>query len=130
MIALLGPPPKQLLARSDALAGVQWPNAVKNETGRLCSNGREYFDGPFFNENGRQCRHLKWIMCLFPDLIFLTGEFLHDDLLPTRKLEDSITTLEEEERQAFLSFVNHMLAWLPEDRQTAGELMEHPFLNG
>ncbi|RLL95593.1 hypothetical protein CFD26_102340 [Aspergillus turcosus] len=109
MIALLGPPPKQLLARSDAMAGVQWPTAVKNEAGRLCSNGREYFDGPFFNEN---------------------GEFLYDDLIPTRKLEDSIMTLEEKERQAFLSFVNHMLAWLPEDRQTAGELMEHPFLNG
>lgn len=68
--------------------------------------------------------------CFVSDSTTLAGEFLYDDLIPTRKLEDSIMTLEEKERQSFLSFVNRMLAWLPEDRQTAGELMEHPFLNG
>ncbi|EFW16073.1 hypothetical protein CPSG_07123 [Coccidioides posadasii str. Silveira] len=107
MIALLGPPPKELLAKSDAMAEFSWPNPIMNETGRLCRNGREYFNGPFFNEN---------------------GEFLYDDLIPARKLEDSIPSLKQKERQAFLSFVTLMLAWNPDDRQTAGELMEHPFL--
>ncbi|KAL4998792.1 kinase-like domain-containing protein [Aspergillus recurvatus] len=109
MIALLGPPPKELLAKSDAMAEFSWSNPIMNETGRLCRNGREYFNGPFFNEN---------------------GEFLYDDLIPARKLEDSILYLEQKERQAFLSFITLMLAWHPEDRQTAGELMKHPFLNG
>ncbi|KAH1424263.1 hypothetical protein KXX32_006990 [Aspergillus fumigatus] len=107
MIALLGPPPKELLAKSDAMADFKWPNSIRNERGQLSRNGREYFEGPFFSER---------------------GEFLYDDLIPARKLEDSIQLLEEEERPVFLSFIRKMLTWLPEDRQTASELMEHPFL--
>jgi serine/threonine protein kinase len=109
MIALLGPPPKELLAKSDAMTEFKWPKSIRNEGGKPSRNGREYFEGPFFNKN---------------------GEFLYDDLIPARKLEDSIRLLEEEERPVFLSFVKKMLAWLPEDRQTAGELMGHPFLIG
>ncbi|KAK9571763.1 hypothetical protein V6Z88_000140 [Aspergillus fumigatus] len=107
MIALLGPPPKELLAKSDAMADFKWPNSIRNERGQLSRNGREYFEGPFFSERGK---------------------FLYDDLIPARKLEDSIQLLEEEERPVFLSFIRKMLTWLPEDRQTASELMEHPFL--
>ncbi|KAL3429875.1 kinase-like domain-containing protein [Aspergillus tetrazonus] len=51
MIAILGPPPKELLAQSDAMADFSWPDPIKNETGKLCRNGREYFNGPFFDEN-------------------------------------------------------------------------------
>ena len=62
-------------------------------------------------------------------LIKLVGKFLHDNLIPTRKLEDTIPSLPTVEREAFLSFVRQMLAWLPEERKTARELMDHPFLN-
>ncbi|KAL2861600.1 kinase-like domain-containing protein [Aspergillus pseudodeflectus] len=109
MIALFGPPPKELLAKSEAMAGFSWSTPIMNETGRLCKNGREYFNGPFFKEN---------------------GEFLFDNLIPQRNLEDSIRSLEHKERQAFLSFVTLALAWNLEDMRTASELMEHPFLNG
>lgn len=56
------------------------------------------------------------------------GNFLHEELIPARKLEDTIPSLEGKDREAFLSFVSNMLTWLPEERMTARELMEHPFL--
>ncbi|KAJ5084542.1 hypothetical protein NUU61_009121 [Penicillium alfredii] len=107
MIALLGPPPKELLTKADAMAEHRWPDSIQNERGKVCCNLRDFFDGPFFNEK---------------------GEFLHENLIPARKLEDTIPSLEEEERQAFLSFVRNMLTWRPEERKTARELMDHQFL--
>ncbi|KZF23536.1 kinase domain protein [Xylona heveae TC161] len=108
MIALLGPPPKEFLAKSGAMAQYKWPDALEDDAGELCSNAREFFGGPFFDEE---------------------GQFLYTDLVPARRLEDTIPSLAEKERVAFLSFISHMLTWLPEDRKTARELMEHPFLS-
>lgn len=65
-----------------------------------------------------------------PTLIHITvGNFLNNDLVPARKLEDAVPSLETSDREAFLSFIKQMLTWLPEERKTARELMEHPFLN-
>lgn len=55
MIALLGPPPTKLLAKSDAV--LQWkrrPGPDKNEEeGNIVSrNMRQYFGGPFFDKEG------------------------------------------------------------------------------
>lgn len=127
MIALLGPPPKELLKRSNDISQHDWPQPVTTERGEACNNARDYFGGPFFNS---EC---MWrptnlnkaqldVTDSFPD------EFLHNELIPNRSLEDMTTFLEEKDRQAFLSFVRDMLAWLPEDRKTARELMDHPFL--
>lgn len=55
MIALLGPPPKELLTKSDAMADFKWPNSIRNERGQLSRNGREHFEGPFFSERGGLC---------------------------------------------------------------------------
>lgn len=55
-------------------------------------------------------------------------EFLHNDLIPDRNLADTLPSLEEKEKENFLSFVKLMLAWHPEERRTARELAEHPFL--
>lgn len=52
MIALLGPPPPELIARSYSLRDFQWPEAVKREDGKICENAEQYFDGPFFDANG------------------------------------------------------------------------------
>lgn len=62
IIALLGPPPKKLLAKSNAMAQYKWPEAIENEAGKLCWNATEFFGGLFFNEEGRQsiydrCQH-------------------------------------------------------------------------
>ncbi|GIK01903.1 hypothetical protein Aspvir_005944 [Aspergillus viridinutans] len=108
MIALLGPPPKKLLVMSDSMAQVEWSPAITDERGKIYKNNREYFGGPFFDDDGK---------------------FLYDDLIPTRKLEDSVPSLETGDKEACLSFIKQMLAWLPEERKTAQKLMEHPFLN-
>lgn len=52
MIALLGPPPKALLAKSKAMSEHNWPQPVTNDTGKLCNNAQEFFGGPFFNAEG------------------------------------------------------------------------------
>ncbi|KKZ60947.1 hypothetical protein EMCG_04420 [[Emmonsia] crescens] len=108
MIALLGPPPGVLLAKSKAMSEHNWPQPVTNDSGALCNNAQEFFGGPFFNAEGKFC---------------------YNELIPSRCLEDTAPFLEENDREAFLSFVRDMLAWLPEKRKTARELIDHPFLN-
>ncbi|GKZ72108.1 hypothetical protein AnigIFM50267_008161 [Aspergillus niger] len=108
MIALLGPPPKKLLVMSESMAQVKWSPAIIDDRGNVYKNNREYFGGPFFDKE---------------------GNFLYNDLVPARKLEDAVPSLETSDREAFLSFIKQMLTWLPEERKTARELMEHPFLN-
>lgn len=49
MIALLGPPPRELLAKSNAMSGRNWPQPVAKDTGELCNNAQDFFDGPLFN---------------------------------------------------------------------------------
>ncbi|KKZ65630.1 hypothetical protein EMCG_08537 [[Emmonsia] crescens] len=110
MIALLGPPPPELLARSHSMRGYKWPEPAKREDGKMCESAEQYFAGPFFDKD---------------------GNFLHPELIPDRKLADTIPSpplLEEKDRENFLSFVQMMLVWQPEERKTARELMEHPFL--
>jgi serine/threonine protein kinase len=36
--------------------------------------------------------------------------------------------IEGEEKEVFLDFVRSMLRWVPEERKTATELLEHPWL--
>lgn len=56
------------------------------------------------------------------------SNFLHKDLIPYRNLADTLPRLDEQERENFLAFAKMMLAWLPEEKKTARELMDHPFL--
>ena len=60
------------------------------------------------------------------------GKFLYPDLFPNALiLENTISSLEEEENHAFLDFVvGNMLCWEPGKRMTAKELLQHPWLAG
>ncbi|OAX80504.1 CMGC/SRPK protein kinase [Emergomyces africanus] len=110
MIALFGPPPPKLIARYHHMRDSKWPKPIKKqEDGKLCTSAGEYFGGPFFDKDGK---------------------YLYEDLIPDRKLADTIPSrlLEEGDKEGFLSFVKMMLAWRPEERKTARELAEHPFL--
>ncbi|EFQ96970.1 CMGC/CLK protein kinase [Nannizzia gypsea CBS 118893] len=107
MIALLGTPPTALIARSEAMSRCNWPEHLTNTTGKLCNNPQEFFGGPFFNSE---------------------GEFFYNELIPSRNLESGIQFLEDSEKETFLSFVSQMLVWHPDERKTARELIEHPFL--
>lgn len=52
MIALLGTPPKALLAKTKTMAKLNWPQPIANDTGKMCNNAQEFFDGPFFDAEG------------------------------------------------------------------------------
>ncbi|KAK2629686.1 hypothetical protein QTJ16_000506 [Diplocarpon rosae] len=108
MIALLGASPKILIDREIRWSEVKWSHAVPNREGKLCQTAREYYGGPFFNSQGK---------------------FMHMDLIPTGvSLDKSVLSLQEEEKHLFLEFIKKMLQWLPEDRKTAKELLEDPWL--
>lgn len=65
---------------------------------------------------------------LFSDSLNILGRFLYEDLIPDRKLDDTVSLLEGEEREVFLDLAKGMLVWHPDARKTAGELTGHPFL--
>ena len=46
--------------------------------------------------------------------------------VPHRTLEDTVTTIEGEEKAQFLRFAGRMLQWLLERRATARELLDDP----
>ena len=52
MIALLGPPPPEIIQRYQSMKEYLWPQPVKREDGRVCKTAEEYFCGPFFDKNG------------------------------------------------------------------------------
>jgi serine/threonine protein kinase len=108
MIALLGPPPKKLIDRELSWSKVKWSHAVSNPEGKLSQTTREYFGGLFFTSD---------------------GEFMHKGLIPSDvSLEDSVSALQGREKEDFLDFVRMMLHWLPEERKSARDLLEHPWL--
>ena len=103
MIAMLGHPPHDFLQRSKFAS--------------------RYFDedGHFFNSN-------------FACHIMLTrnsgvGKWKGCAEIPTTSLEDSEENLEGENKALFLQFMRKMLQWKPEDRHSARDLLEDPWLN-
>jgi serine/threonine-protein kinase SRPK3 len=44
-------------------------------------------------------------------------------------LEESEENFKGSDQRAFLEFMRKMLQWRPEDRQTAGQLLQDPWLN-
>jgi serine/threonine protein kinase len=57
-----------------------------------------------------------------------SGEFTADVEIPTTSLEEEMKSLEGEEKSSFLKFLRRMLRWRPEDRATAAELVEEPWI--
>lgn len=128
MIALLGPPPRTLLEKSKAMAKHNWPYPVSNDTGELCNSAEEFFHGPFFNAKGELTAAISMSIPNILTFFFFWDEFRYSEFIPSLKLGDTTTILEEKDREAFLSFARQMLSWQPEKRKTARELMDHPFL--
>ena len=100
MIALMGPPPPELLKKGKRTA-------------------------EFFDENGEICTVRR---TTFTNLAGQwRGEIAVPN--PT-SLEESEIILEGSNKEAFLRFVRKMIQWQPEDRQTASQLLEDEWLNG
>ena len=63
------------------------------------------------------------------NLVVCAGEWIADIPIPQHlSLEKSVTRLEGEKKEAFLTFVKGMLQWRPEDRKTAKQLWHDPWL--
>lgn len=55
---------------------------------------------------------------------------MYERLIPTdASLEGSVRSLDGEEKKMFLKFARKVLQWLPEDRKTARELLDDPWLD-
>jgi hypothetical protein len=126
MIALLGPPPPEVIQRYQYMREYSWPDPVRREDDNVCETAEEYFCGPFFDNNG--ITGFPNSNELFPGSRNILGRFLYEDLIPDRKLGDTVSFLTGEEREAFLDLAKGMLLWHPDARKTAGELTGHPFL--
>jgi hypothetical protein len=48
--------------------------------------------------------------------------------VPNVTLEGRERNLEGEEQEYFIDFIKSFLKWLPEDRKSAEEMLEHPWL--
>jgi len=126
MIALLGPPPQKLIDREKHWRDIPWERSYPNLDGTWCNTAHEYYGGPFFDSKGMSNVSTPSIK---PDSDLYIGYFTHPHSIPTYfKMEDYITCMTEEERKLFLDFVRKMLQWLPEDKKTAKELREDPWL--
>lgn len=60
-------------------------------------------------------------------LTFFKGS-LKTEQSTNSKLADEVEVLDGEEKAQFLSFISRMLQWRPEDRASARELLEDPWL--
>ena len=59
----------------------------------------------------------------------LTGKVLRKDFLGGKRLADTVTALDGDEKDEFLDLASRMLAWLPEERWNAKSLLKHPFFD-
>ena len=57
------------------------------------------------------------------------GQFRHPKLIRTDfSFESSITRIRGKDKELFIDFAKKMICWLPEERWTAKQLLEHPWL--
>ena len=58
------------------------------------------------------------------------GNWKGEARIPSMSLESSEENLEGEGKVLFLNFMRKMLRWVPEERETAKQLLEDPWLRG
>ena len=65
-----------------------------------------------------------------PETDIVAGDWIahHEAPVPSVSLETLETRLTGEEKELFLTFIRSMLKWMPEERKTAKQLLEQPFL--
>ncbi|KFY06982.1 hypothetical protein V492_07560 [Pseudogymnoascus sp. VKM F-4246] len=99
MIALMGPPPVELLKRGQ-------------------------FSYTFFDEDG-ELGSTKRVKVHLPCL----GNFTSDVKVEDTSLEEEEENSEGEQKTAFLKFLRGIVQWVLEERNTARELMNDPWIN-
>jgi serine/threonine-protein kinase SRPK3 len=110
MIALVGPVPGVVIENEREMRHWRWRPAIMNPEGKLCNNATDFYGGPFFSDR---------------------GEFIRKDLIPVDRNLPRIVPdcISEEDKEPFLKFMGKMLTWDPENRATAKELKDDPWLD-
>lgn len=110
MVALIGPPPSDFVRRSETTAQC------------FDQNGKR----PPFHHSFQFSSPSN----LSPRVDILAGDWIaHDDAaVPPISLEDLEKRLSGSEKECFLDFLRSMLKWLPEERRTAKQLLDNPWL--
>lgn len=108
MISLLGPPPAALLESAEKASGWRWAPKLENSQGELCDSAVDFYGGPFFNDQGE---------FLYPELVHGKGTLHH-----------TVLSLEGKEKGDFVDFALEILKWMPQERKTAKDLLDHPWL--
>lgn len=106
MIALLGPPPKDFLERAKGDRVHGW-----------------------FDESGEYHRVLLVLLTGVLFVCLAVGKWKGAVEVPEETLEDVEKRFEGEEKALFLNFTRKMLKWKPEERSSAKELLDDPWLN-
>ncbi|RFN44531.1 cmgc/srpk protein kinase [Fusarium flagelliforme] len=98
--ALIGPPPLHLLSEGERTSKFYKPDSTTQNR----------------KKNTQKVRY--------------TGELKDPGCIPHDfSFESSITCMEGEEKGRFIRFIKRMLKWDPDERATASELLEDPWLN-
>lgn len=107
MVALIGPPPAEFVQRSET-------------TGQCfdCNGKRPHLGIEFSRLDLKSCANV------------LAGAWIaHEDaIVPRNSLEKLEERLSGGEKESFLHFLRSILKWLPEERRTARQLLEDPWL--
>lgn len=62
--------------------------------------------------------------------LLLVGNWKADLAIPKKSLENEEKVLRGENKAQFLDFMKCTLQWRPEDRRSARELIDHPWIRG
>ncbi|KAJ5558175.1 kinase-like domain-containing protein [Penicillium sp. DV-2018c] len=100
MIALLGPPPKDMLRMND-------------------------YATEFFDSEGMFVRTVQLFLMLIRGHL---GNWKERVQIPLLSLEDLEWNLQGSQQQLFLGFMRKMLRWRPEERESAKDLLSDPWL--
>ncbi|KAK6389181.1 hypothetical protein LTR65_006943 [Meristemomyces frigidus] len=102
---------------------------------------------PFLEDKAEVCSHVKSMARMISylgmpptsminrarkktDLFSADGNLAHlEEAGPTRTLETFFANVEAEERELLVPFLMRMLRWVPQERATAKQLLDDPFLS-
>ncbi|KAK9437382.1 protein kinase domain protein [Metarhizium brunneum] len=108
MVSLLGEHDEECMKRERFFRNYRLEKPVVNSRGKECNAMTEFWVGPFFNDE---------------------NDIVRTDLVERKRLADTVTELVGHEKDVFLDFASGVLQWLPENRKTARELLQHPIFD-
>ncbi|KAG6263730.1 hypothetical protein E4U48_006550 [Claviceps purpurea] len=129
LISMSGEPPPLLVKRERMCRENKLDDFIVNSKGKACETMNEYWGGPFFDDDGTLHFQGPRLQVSSPTLSnYSVGRMIRKDLIKEKNgIPDFLNDFTEKDRSQFLDLANNMIRWLPENRKTAAELLQHPF---